>query len=171
MAQPSVASIPIRLRALNRRDLSDVLAIERASFSDAWQESDFDHVLRSPRAFAVVAEFDGEVCGYLIGEQEGGRVQVLNLCVAPLVRRRGVASSLVRRIARQLRGRQRLVTIVSERNLPAQLFYRSQEFRAVTVLRRCWPAYSDDDAYLFEYRPGERAAPFMPANRVAEYLD
>jgi ribosomal-protein-alanine N-acetyltransferase len=166
-----LTSLFFNLRALTRRDLPDVLAIERASFSDAWSENDFDRVLRSPRSFAVVAEFEGELCGYLIGEQEGGRVQVLNLCVAPPARRRGVASSLVRRIARQLRGRQRLVTIVSERNLPAQLFYRSQEFRAVTILRCCWPAYSDDDAYLFEYRPGERSAPFMPANRIAAYLD
>ncbi|MGH7140868.1 MAG: GNAT family N-acetyltransferase [Pirellulales bacterium] len=165
-----VQTLFFNLRSLGRRDLRDVLAIERASFSDAWSESDFDRVLQSPRTFAVVAELCEELCGYLIGEQEGGRVEVLNLCVAPLARRRGLASSLVRRIARQLRGRQRLVTIVSERNLPAQLFYRSQEFRAVTVLRRCWPAYGDDDAYLFEYRPGERSAPFMPANRIAAYL-
>jgi ribosomal-protein-alanine N-acetyltransferase len=168
MVQPSLASIPIQLRALTRRDLADVLAIERASFTDAWSEREFDLMLRSPRSFAFVAEMCEEVCGYLIGEQEGRRVQVHNLCVDPRARRRGVASSLIRRIARQLQGRQRLVTIVSERNVPAQLFYRSQGFHVVTILRRL--RSSTDDSYLFEYRPRERSAPFMPANRIAAYL-
>ena len=159
----------IRLRPLARRDLSDVLAIERASFAAPWCEADFDGLLRSRRGFALVADCEGELCGYLVGECEAGRVQVLNLAVDARARRRGVAGCLVRAVARQLQGRQRLVTIVSERNLAAQLFYRAQSFCAVTILRRFWPA-TGDDAYLFEYRPGQRLAPFLPANRVAAYL-
>jgi ribosomal-protein-alanine N-acetyltransferase len=165
-----VNSLFFQLRALARRDVPEVLAIERACFSDPWGESAFDLALRSPRSFAVAAEYCGELCGYLIGEQEGGRVQVLNLCVDPRARRRGVATRLLNCVADQLRRRQRLVTIVSERNLPAQLFYRARGFRAVTILHRFWPSYGDDDAYLFEYRPGEIEGPFMPANRVAAYL-
>ncbi|HET6878678.1 MAG TPA: GNAT family N-acetyltransferase [Pirellulales bacterium] len=157
-----------QVRPLARRDLADVLAIERACYCDPWSESDFDRILRSPRSFALAAEDRGELCGYLIGEREGGRVQLWNLCVDHRARRRGVATRLLRRVARQLRQGQRLMTIVSERNLPAQLFYRAQEFRAVSILRFFWSP--TDDAYLFEYRPGESAAPFLPANRVAAYL-
>ena len=163
-----ITSLQFCVRALSRRDVPEALAIERACYSSPWGEADFDVVLRSPRSFALVAELDGELCGYLIGEQEAGRVQVLNLCVAARARRRGVASCLVHAVARQLRARQRLVTIVSERNLAAQLFFHSQGFHAVTILRRFWQ--SADDAYLFEYRHGEPTAPFMPANRVAAYL-
>ena len=158
----------IRIRALARRDLPEVLAIERASFAAPWSEADFDGVLRCQRVFALAAECDGELCGYLVGECEGGRVQMLDLAVDVHARRRGVAARLVREVARQLHGRQRLVTIVGERNLAGQLFYRSQGFRAVTILQRLWQ--TDEDGYLFEYRPGERHAPFMPANRVAAYL-
>jgi ribosomal-protein-alanine N-acetyltransferase len=164
-----VNSIFFQLRALTRRDVPELLVIERACYSAPWGEADFDHALRSPRSFTLAAECHGELCGFLIGEQEAGRVQVLNLCVHPRARRRGIASCLIRAVARRLRGQQRLVTIVCERNLPAQLLFRSQAFRAVTILRRFFPG-TGDDAYLFEYRPGEPAAPFMPANRVAAYL-
>lgn len=161
-------SLPFCVRALTRRDVPDVLTIERACYSLPWSEAHFDFVLRSPRTFALAADLEGELCGYLIGEQEAGRVEVRNLCVDARARRRGIASCLVRAVARQLRRRQRLVTIVSECNLAAQLFCRSQGFWAVTILRK-W-ATSGADGYLFEYRRGEPAAPFMPANRVAAYL-
>lgn len=160
----------IELRALTRRDIPDVLAIERASFSDPWDESMFDAVLRSRRTFSIAAEHQGELCGYLVGEVEGRRVQVLNLCVDAPLRRRGVGSRLIGTLTRHLDPRQRLVAIVAEVNLPAQHFYRSRQFHAVSILRNLPAAGGQVDSYLFEYRPGERAAPYMPANRVAAYL-
>ncbi|HVA51373.1 MAG TPA: GNAT family N-acetyltransferase [Pirellulales bacterium] len=162
-------SLCFHLRLLRRRDVPAMLTIERACFASPWGEADFAAALAPDRAFGLAAECHGDVCGYLIGEREGGRVQVLNLCVGPPARRRGVASLLVQAVAGRLRQQQRLVTIVGERNLPAQLFCRSQGFRAVTILRRYLPG-TGDDAYLFEYRPHAAAAPFMPANRVAAYL-
>jgi [ribosomal protein S18]-alanine N-acetyltransferase len=157
------------VRPLKRRDLPDVLAIERASFASPWRETDFDATLRLKHVFGLAAEIEGELCGYLLGETEGRRILVLNLCVEHGARRRGIATALIRAVTRQLRTGHRLVTIVGERNLAAQLFYRSQGFRAVTILRRLYDG-THDDAYLFEHRSGEGAAPFLPANRVAAYL-
>ena len=163
-----LTSLLIKLRAVRRRDLPVMLAIERASFSSPWREADFEAALAPDRAFSLAAECEGELCGYLIGEQEGRRVQVLNLCVAQHRRRQGVGAQLVGAIAGRLNRRQRLVTIVNERNLAAQLFFRSQGFWAVTILRKF--RSRTDDAYLFEYRPNQTAAPFMPANRITAYL-
>ncbi|HJT35622.1 MAG TPA: GNAT family N-acetyltransferase [Pirellulales bacterium] len=158
------------IRWLRRRDLPDVLAIERASFAAPWSEADFDATLRRPYCFALAAEQSDALCGYLFGALDGKYVHLLNVAVAPGHRRRGVGSRLVDEVADRLRtsGR-RLVVVLGERNLPAQLFYRAQGFRAVGVLRNFWNG-TRDDAYLFEHRPGERAAPFLPANRIAAYL-
>jgi ribosomal-protein-alanine N-acetyltransferase len=164
-----LTTIPLELRTLTRRDIPDLLAIERASYSDPWGEATFDGVLRSSRSFAIAASLHGELRGYLIGEQEGGRAQILNLCVEAGARRRGVGSRLIAAVARHLRRRQRLVAIVAEMNVAAQLFYRSRQFHAVTILRHLRPEVTHPDAYLFEYRPGEFAAPFMPANRVFHF--
>jgi [ribosomal protein S18]-alanine N-acetyltransferase len=146
-------SLFFSLRAILRRDMPALLTIERASFTAPWREADFENALRRPCGFGLTAEFNGDVCGYLIGNVNGGRVNLCNLCVAPRTRRRGVATALVRAVTRELRRRQRLVTLVGERNVRAQIFFRSQGFRVVTIEHNYWPA-SGDDAYHFEYRPG-----------------
>ena len=47
--------------------------------------------------------------------------------------------------------RDRLRTAVRETNLPAQLFFRTMGFRAVSVERNFYEE-SPEDAYLMEYR-------------------
>jgi ribosomal-protein-alanine N-acetyltransferase len=62
--------------------------------------------------------------------------------------------------------RSRITLEVRETNLAAQLFFRSQAFRAVSVLRR----YYDDtpeDAYLMQYRYRPETIPIeSAANRI-----
>lgn len=149
----------IQLRPLTRLDLPDVLAIERSSFSDPWDEALFDNIMRSRRTLAIAADLQGELCGYLVGEVEGRCVQVLNLCVDAPARRRGVGGRLVSGVTRCLDRRMRCVAIVAEANLPAQLLYRSQAFRATAILRDVRAGCANPDSYWFEYGPRERAAP------------
>ena len=63
--------------------------------------------------------------------------------------------------------RSRVVLEVRETNLAAQLFFRENGFRAVSVLR----AYYEDtpeDAYLMQYRyRSERPAVLEPVNRIS----
>ena len=160
----------LHIRWLRRLDLPDVLEIERASFAAPWSEADFDATLRRPYCFGLAAEQWQSLCGYLLGALDGKYVHLLNMAVAPVHRRRGVGSRLLAEVVDRLRpsGR-RLMAVLGERNVPAQLFYRAHGFRAVGVLRDFWNG-TRDDAYLFEHRPGERAAPFLPANRIAAYL-
>ncbi|MGH7192034.1 MAG: GNAT family N-acetyltransferase [Candidatus Saccharimonadales bacterium] len=169
---------PLNIRWLRRRDLPDVLAIERASFAAPWSEADFDATLRRPYCFGLAAERCQSqrhsqwqsLCGYLLGAVDGKYVHLLNLAVAPDCRRRGIGSRLLSEVTERLSASgRRLVVVLGERNVPAQLFYRAQGFRAVGVLRDFWNG-TRDDAYLLEHRPGELSAPFLPANRIAAYL-
>lgn len=139
----------IQPRWLLRRDLPEVLAIERASFSAPWSECQFDGLLRRMECFGLVAEIPDGVCGYLIGAIDREQVQLLNLAVAPRWRRHGIGSRLLTSLVDRLATPRRLVTVVSERNLAAQLFLRARGLRATRILHGHWSG-TPDDAYLFE---------------------
>ena len=100
-----------RLRWMIRRDLPEILAIERASFAaDAvWQEEDFLRALRHRNVCGIVAERDwtdpSPVVGYMALEVHGPKsaapgVEIATLAVHPDYRRRGVGRLLLRRAMR-----------------------------------------------------------------------
>jgi ribosomal-protein-alanine N-acetyltransferase len=61
---------------------------------------------------------------------------------------------------------------VRERNLDAQLFFKTQGFRAVSVLRHHYDD-TEEDAYILQFRmqPEEQIIPaqFVPQNRISDY--
>jgi ribosomal-protein-alanine N-acetyltransferase len=63
--------------------------------------------------------------------------------------------------------RTRVVLEVRETNLPAQLFFRTSGFRAVSVLR-CYYEDTPEDAYVMQYRYRPEKPQFLqPVNRIA----
>ncbi|MCA9081140.1 MAG: ribosomal-protein-alanine N-acetyltransferase RimI, partial [Planctomycetaceae bacterium] len=67
--------------------------------------------------------------------------------------------------------RNEILLEVRERNLDAQLFFRNQGFRAISVLR-CHYDDTEEDAYILRYRMDathDEASPFSPHNRISEY--
>ena len=119
--------------------------------------------------------------GCFVGESEGQRVGLItttcyersawvgHLIVVPGYRRRGIGTQMIGKLIGKLSaGRRTRITLeVRETNLPAQLFFRDNGFRAVSVLR---DYYEDtpEDAYVMPYRFRQAAAaPFQPANRIA----
>ena len=59
----------------------------------------------------------------------------------------------------------RITLEVRETNLPAQLFFKSAGFRAVTVLRAYYED-SPEDAYLMQYRHAHEEVETLPVNRI-----
>jgi len=160
--------VRIHIRWMIRRDMPEVLEIERASFEFPWLEEDFIRCLRQRNCIGMVAEHDDRVVGFMIYELHKTRIHVLNFAVAPEFRHQGVGSQMVGKLIAKLSSqrRTRIVLEVRETNLAAQLFFRENGFRAVSVLR----AYYDDtpeDAYLMQYRyRPERTAVVEPVNRI-----
>ena len=145
--------VKVQIRWLIRRDMSQVLDIERASFGHAWNEEDFLSCLRQRNCIGMVAEHDDRVVGCMIYELHKSRLHILNFAVDPRWRRQGVGRQMVQKLVGKLSPvrRTRILLEVRETNLAAQLFFRAQGFRAVSVLR----SYYDDtpeDAYLMQYR-------------------
>jgi ribosomal-protein-alanine N-acetyltransferase len=124
---------PYRIRSAVPADVAPLAEIERRCFSDPWSEASFREALESPWTFGLVAHTGRSIAGYLIGREVAGTGEVLNLAVAPNVRRRGVARALLRAGLSFLRRRrvEEVYLEVRESNQSAQALYLSLGFRPV----------------------------------------
>lgn len=170
------AATKVHIRWMIRRDLADVLAAERASFDHAWTEDDFLQCLRQRNCIGMVAEAADRVVGFMIYELHSTRLHVLNFAVAPTHRRQGVGSLMVAKLLGKMHSHRRakITLAVRERNLPAQLFFRAQDFRATRVLRNYYED-SGEDAFLMELcaddLAGESGWADGPSHRFAHHQE
>ena len=160
--------VRVHIRWMIRRDMAEVLDIERHSFEFPWFEEDFIRCLRQRNCIGMVAECGEQVVGFMIYELHKTRLHILNFAVAPEFRRRGVGRQMIEKLLGKLSSQRRVrITLeVRETNLQAQLFFKTAGFRAVTVLRAYYED-SPEDAYLMQFRHVE-AESTLPAsaNRI-----
>lgn len=157
----------VHIRWMIRRDMPEVLEIERSSFEYPWSEEDFIRCLRQRNCIGMVAEYDERVVGFMIYELHKNQLHVLNFSVRPDARRRSVGQQMVQKLVGKLsqQRRNRIVLEVRETNLAAQLFFKNSGFMAVSVLRD----YYDDateDAYVMHFRYQPESQPLEPVNRI-----
>lgn len=143
----------LHLRWMVRRDLDDVLTIDRHRPDGVWSRDDFLESLRRRNSVGMVAESQGRVVGFMVYELRKNRILLRNIGTALSVRGRSVGRQMVAKLIGKLKngGRNRIACEVHERNLAAQLFFRSLGFTADEILRS---ERSDvqDDLYLMRYR-------------------
>lgn len=168
MSSDQKEGVRVHVRWMIRRDMPEVLAIEKSCFEFPWSEDDFIRCLRQRNCIGMVADVDDEVAGFMIYELQKTRLHVLNFAVAAHRRREKIGSRMASKLVAKLSSqrRTRVVLEVRETNLAAQLFFRHLGFRAVSVLR---DFYDDttEDAYLmqFRHRPTEIEVA-APGNRI-----
>jgi len=118
-------------------DIAAIVAIEKESFIDPWEQAVFLEALTYYPTTYFVAECDGAVVGFVVGglEDTGENIygHLCNLGVSPRYRRRGIAKLLVNRVEHQfaleLATGVQLEVRVS--NIAAQRFYRRMRYREV----------------------------------------
>jgi ribosomal-protein-alanine N-acetyltransferase len=162
----------VHIRWMIRRDMPEVLAIEEHSFEYAWTEEDFLRCLRQRNCIGMVAEHGEKVVGFMIYELHKNKLHILNFAVHGQWRRLGVGAQMVAKLISKLSShrRTRISLEVRETNLPAQLFFRKQEFKAIRVLRAFYED-SGEDAFLMQYRFGDDGGddPEGTVNRIAQF--
>ena len=162
----------VHIRWMIRRDMPEVLDIERASFEFPWFEEEFIRCLRQRNCIGMVAEHAERVVGFMIYELHKTRLHILNFSVAADVRRRGVGRQMIDKLLGKLSSqrRTRITLEVRETNLAAQLFFRHSGFRATSVLHEFYDD-SPEDAYLMQYYhqtyEGEMILPMNRIDRMA----
>ena len=164
--------VRVHIRWMIRRDMPEVLQTEQASFEYAWTEEDFLRCLRQRNCIGMVAEQGERVVGFMIYELHKAKLHILNFAVSPAFRRVGVGGQMVGKLISKLSShrRTRITLEVRETNLPAQLFFRAQGFRAFKVLRSFYED-SGEDAFLMQYRLAGDIGDDVEetVNRIAQY--
>lgn len=143
--------LQIHLRWMIRRDMSEVLTIEQASFEYSWTEEDFLHCLCRRNCIGMVAEQGECVVGFMLYELYKTELHILNFAVHPGWRHLGIGTQMVDKLISKLsnRRRTRIILDIRETNLCAQLFFRSREFLATSVVRKHFDNH--EDAYRMVY--------------------
>lgn len=151
----------IFVRWMIKTDVVSVLAIE-ATAAHPWNEEDLRTALRAQNCIGMIAEMQDRpgmpLAGFMVYELNKTNLEIINLAVAPELRRIGVGRTLVNKVKGKvgLRNedgavrRNSVRTVLRESNLDAQLFFRSQGFMATEF----WRGYFEDsgeDGYLMEY--------------------
>lgn len=136
----------MNLRWMIRKDIPEVLDIERRSFEFPWKENDFIFTLQCPNCVGMVVENDdGRVVGFALYETKIGKTALINLAVHPEETGLGYGKVLLEEVKKSS---DKVLMWIRESNLKAQLWLKSQGFLAKKILNRF---YDDcgEDAYKF----------------------
>ena len=141
-----------RVRWMIRRDMPEVLEIERQSFEFSWTEEEFLKCLRQRTCIGMVVERQECVVGFMVYELWKSQLHVLSFAVAPWARRQGAGSQMINRLVDKLaNGRRQEITLeVRETNLASQLFFKRLGFKATSVIRGHYERTAED-AYVMAY--------------------
>ncbi len=136
--------IKVGSRWLIRRDMPEVLQIDEQCFDERWTEEDFLCSLRERNVIGMVAEHDQNILGFMIYELHKNHLYLTRFAVHADYQRCCVGSQLIQKLIDKLNQQRRreIILEVPERNLEAQLFFKSLGFRAKCVLK---------DNYLMKY--------------------
>lgn len=168
LSTDSKQQLRVHIRWMIRRDMPEVLDVERESFEFSWFEEDFIRCLRQRNCIGMVAEHGERVVGFMIYELHKTRLHILNFAVAESVRRRGVGQQMANKLISKLSSqrRTRISLEVRETNLQAQMFFKELGFRATSVLRSFYED-SPEDAYVMQYRyVADDIEATIPINRI-----
>ena len=131
-------------RPLAREDIEEVVALERASHAAPWTAGNFLDALAAGYGMTVGA-LGRDIVAYGVLLFAPGEAQILNLTVAPEVRRRRIGRALLRRFVAdaKARGASQCFLEVRVSNRPAIDLYAAEGFAAIARRIGYYPAAGD----------------------------
>jgi ribosomal-protein-alanine N-acetyltransferase len=152
----------IALRPARENDVSALAALHNRSFADGWSGQILRDLLRTPGAFALVAEAGSALLGFILARTAADEAEILTLAVDPAKRRQGAARALLAEAAALAgdRGATLLFLEVACSNTPAQALYRQFGFQKTgrrKAYYRAFPGAPAEDALILEARLPLRA--------------
>ena len=137
---------------MEEKDLPDVSAIEKASYSNPWHETTFiGEIHNRPISFpyVVVDEDEKKIIGYVIYWHGKEQVQISNIAVHPDYRRKGVGEAVLREIMARVKGQgvKFIILEVRPSNLAALNLYKKLGFE-ILGLRKDYYRNPREDALV-----------------------
>jgi ribosomal protein S18 acetylase RimI-like enzyme len=147
-------SLPANIRFISSNDYKQIDtiddSIEHPSPSNS--KSIENELRRDKNIKCYVVEHDGIVVAYAVIKNHNNYIELRNISVDKKHRRHKIASFLIDMLKIQMKLEQKdyLISAVSEYNLSAQLFLRTNEFLATKIMKN---HYADGhSAYLMTFR-------------------
>ena len=136
--------------------VSQIAALEAATFSLPWDENAILAELENPLALWLVAEGEaGEseakpVLGYVGSQTCFEDADILNVAVVPAARRRGIAAALMRELEARLapKGVERITVEVRASNVPAIRLYEGLGYVRVGLRKNYYEKPREDALIL-----------------------
>lgn len=144
------AAVPVVIDPMRVRDLSEILKIERLSFTTPWSRGAFlSELLENDRAYYLVARSGERPVGYIGVWIIAGEGHITNVAVHPDFRRSGVGTRLLTAIGDLARekGATRLTLEVRRSNAGAQRLYVALGFESAGI-RRAYYRDNNEDAII-----------------------
>ena len=150
--QPRVQPNELLFRHARSADIPQLQTIENASFHVAWDYDDFVRNIHPPQRPCLVVELCGQIVGFMVWDMLPDQIRLMNFAVLPEFRRRGVGTAMVDKLKGALDGKHRAVLhlMISEKNLPGQLFWKAVGFRCTALIPNAFGTM-DEDGYLMCY--------------------
>lgn len=139
------------IRPMTASDLPEVLDIERVSYDFPWNQGIFEDCLSMGYRALVVNEGATAIRGYGLMSVAVGEAHLLNLCVAPLCRRTGMARYLLGQLIESARRDDAYVMFLEVRpsNRAALALYHQAGFATLGRRRAYYPAINGrEDAVI-----------------------
>ncbi len=126
---------------METNDLAAVAAIEAVSSPCPWSERLFANCLAAPY-FCIVADCNGDICGFGIVSHGAGEGQIVNIAMHPKRRRLGVGRKVLNRMLQYLRQNavSEVFLEVRESNKPALKLYLRTGFKWIGVRKAYYAA-------------------------------
>lgn len=126
----------MEVRNMQPADVAQVAELEKLCFSAPWSENSIRSELTNPLSLWLVAVDGDTIAGYVGSQSVMGEADMMNVAVAPVYRRQGVAERLVELLVDKLtvNNVSSLTLEVRASNEPAIALYRKMSF--VQVGRR-----------------------------------
>jgi ribosomal-protein-alanine N-acetyltransferase len=149
-ADTLTGSTPL-VRAMTAADVSGVIALEHSVYPFPWSEQIFRDCLRVGYDCWVL-DANGGVGGYGIMSMGAGECHILNLCISPGLRRRGLGRALLSMLLGRARRAACLHAFLEVRpsNHPAITLYESMGFERIGLRRGYYQAkLAREDALVY----------------------
>lgn len=132
----SKIDLPIDIELAQHSHVGEMLRIEHEAFGiHAWDGDQFHRCIARRPFCCLLAIAVQRIVGFAVYEIQRSGFELMSLAVDKRFRRLDVGSQLIWKIqgyAVASPKRKRIVTVVRERNLAAQLFFKSRGFRAMS---------------------------------------
>lgn len=146
---------------MQQRHVAAIAALEAANFSAPWDEAAIAAELENPLALWLVDEGTGKgeaevgVLGYVGSQSCFEDADIMNVCVAPAARRRGVAEALMRELEARLAPKsvEQITLEVRASNEPAIRLYEKLGYAQVGI-RKGYYEKPREDALILQKELG-----------------